>query len=167
MSHSIDVSFDSPATVDQVHSAFGTQDYWLARLDHFGGAKKLDSLVVDSDGTVMVTVTEDLRQGGLPRMLATLYRGDLNIMSTEKWRTGSDSRLNGEISVAVTGAPGSGHGMAVLTPSEDGSRLNLSATVEFNVPLVGGKIERYVAGQFADGFAEIHGFTTNWISEHA
>jgi Protein of unknown function (DUF2505) len=167
MSHSFDVSFESPATVEQVHSAFGTQDYWLARLAAFGGAKTLDSLGVDSDGTVTVTVTEDLRQGGLPRMLATLYRGDLNIMSTEKWRPEPDSRLCGEISVAVTGAPGSGHGAAVLAPSEDGSRLNLSATVDFNVPLVGGRIERYVAGQFADGFTEIHRFTTNWITEHA
>ena len=55
----------------------------------------------------------------------------------------------------------------MLAPSGDGSRLNLSATVEFNVPLVGGKIESYVAGQFADGFANIHRFTTNWITERA
>ena len=114
---SFDVSFESPATVEQVHSAFGTQDYWLARLAAFGGAKTLDSLVVDSDGTVTVTVTEDLRRGGLPRMLATLYRGDLNIVSTEKWRPAGDRRVSGEISVAVTGAPGSGHGAAVLAPS--------------------------------------------------
>ena len=167
MPRTFDVSFDSPATVGQVHSAFGAQDYWLARLAAFGGAKTLDSLVVASDGTVTVTVTEDLCRGGLPRMLATLYRGDLNIVSTEKWCPAEDSRLSGEISVAVNGAPGSGHGAAVLVPSADGSRLNLSATVEFNVPLVGGKIEHYVAGQFADGFAEIHRFTTNWITEHA
>jgi Protein of unknown function (DUF2505) len=166
MPRSFDVSFESPATVEQVHSAFGAQDYWLARLAAFGGAKTLDSLVVDPDGTVTVTVTDDLRRGGLPRMLATLYRGDLNIVSTEKWRQAKDSRLSGEISVAVIGAPGSGRGAAVLAPSGDGSRLKLSATVEFNVPLVGGKVESYVAGQFADGFAEIHRFTTNWITEH-
>lgn len=166
MSHSFEVSFESPATVDQVHSAFGTQEYWLARLAEFGGAKALDSLVVDSDGTVSVTVTEDLRRGGLPRMLAVLYPGDLKITSTERWHP-EDSGLSGHISVAVTGAPGAGHGTALLAPAGEGSRLNLSATLEFNVPLVGGKIERYVAGQFADGFAEIHRFTTNWIVEHA
>ena len=123
MPRTFDVSFESPATVEQVHSAFGTQDYWLARLAAFGGAKTLDSLVVDSDGTVTVTITEDLRHGGLPRMLATLYRGDLNIVSTEKWRPSGDSRLSGEISVAVNGAPGSGHGAAVLAPLGNGSRL--------------------------------------------
>ena len=167
MPRSFDMSFESPAAVEQVHSAFGTQDYWLARLAAFGGAKMLDSLVVDSDGTVTVTVTEDLRRGGLPRMLATLYRGDLNIVSTEKWRPAGDRRVSGEISVAVTGAPGSGHGAAMLAPAGEGSQLTLSATVEFKVPLVGGKIETYVAGQFADGLVEIQRFTTTWISEHA
>ena len=87
----------------------------------------------------------------LPGMLAKLYRGDLNILRTEKWRPAGDRRVSGEISVAVTGAPGSGHGAAVLAPSGDGSRLKFSATVEFKVPLVGGKIESYVAGQFAEG----------------
>jgi hypothetical protein len=39
--------------------------------------------------------------------------------------------------------------------------------VEFNVPLVGGKIESYLAGQLAEGIAEIQRFTTQWITEHA
>ena len=43
-----------------------TEDYWLARLAAFGGNKTLDSLIVDADGTVTVTVTEDLRPSGCP-----------------------------------------------------------------------------------------------------
>ena len=66
----------------------------------------------------------------------------------------------------MTGAPGSGHGAAMLAPAGDGSQLTLSATVEFKVPLVGGKIESYVARQFAEGIREIQRFTTGWISEH-
>lgn len=166
MPRSFDVSFESPANVDQVHSAFGDEDYWLARIDAFGGRKTLDSLVVDSDGTVTVTVTEDLRHGVLPGMLAKLYRGDLNIRSTEKWRPAGGGRVNGEISVAVTGAPGSGHGTAVLAPSENGSWLKLTGIVEFKVPLVGGTIESYVAREFAQGIPEIQRFTTTWIGDH-
>jgi hypothetical protein len=54
----------------------------------------------------------------------------------------------------------------VLTPSGDGSRFSLSGTIEFNVPLVGGGIERFVAREFAQGIGEIQRFTTRWISEH-
>ncbi len=167
MPRTFDVSFDSPASVEQVHSAFGDEDYWLARIAAFGGAKALSSLVVDPDGTVTVTVTEDLRRGALPGMLAKLYRGDLSVVSTEKWCPSGDRQVAGEISVAVTGAPGSGRGAAVLVPSGDGSQLSVSATVEFKVPLVGGKIESYVADQFAEGLAEIQRFTTTWIGENA
>ena|SRR5215217_1947655 len=164
MPHTFDVSFRSPASVGQIHSAFSEEEYWLARIAAFGGAKTLSSFVVDSDGTVSVTVTEDLRRGGLPKILAKLYRGDLNIVSTENWRPAGDRSVSGDISVAVTGAPGSGHGAAMLAPSTDGSQLKLSATVEFKVPLVGGSVERYVAAQFADGIAEIQRFTAEWIS---
>ena len=166
MSRSFDVSYQSPSSVEQIHSAFGEEAYWLARLAAFGGSKTLDSLVVDPDGTVTVSVTEDLRSSALPAMLAKLYRGELNVRSTEEWRPADDRRVTGEISVAVTGAPGSGRGQAVLAPSGNASQLTLNAIVEFNVPLVGGRIESYVAREFADGIREIQRFTTGWISEH-
>jgi hypothetical protein len=166
MPRSFDVSFQSPTSVEQIHSAFGEEDYWMARIAAFGGSKTLDSLVVEPDGTVTVSITEDLRHGGLPGILAKLYRGDLNVRSTEKWSPASDRRVNGEISVAVTGAPGSGRGAAVLAPSGDGSQLTLSGTVEFKVPLVGGKVESYVAREFAEGIREIQRFTARWVIEH-
>ena len=75
--------------------------------------------------------------------------------------------MHGEIGVGVIGAPGSGAGTAVLKTSESGSQLRLSATVEFHVPLVGGRIEGYIAEQFANGFADIHRFTDNWIAQRA
>ncbi|MET0896305.1 MAG: DUF2505 domain-containing protein [Mycobacterium sp.] len=167
MPRSFVASFESPASVEQIHSAFGEENYWLARMAAFGGAKTLSSLVVDSDGTVTVTITEDLRQSALPGMVAKLYRGDLLVVSTEQWRPMGDGRVSGEISVAATGAPGSGQGTALLAPSAAGSQLTLSATVEFKVPLVGSRIETAVAGQFADGLEEIQRFTTTWIGEHA
>jgi hypothetical protein len=167
MPRSFDVSFDSPASVEQVHSAFGDEKYWLARLAAFGGGKALESLVVGSDGTVSVVVTEDLRHGGLPAILTTFYRRDLNIVTKETWTPIGDGHVSGEISVAVTGAPGSGHGAAMLAPLGNGSRLKLSGTVQFNVPLVGGKVESFIAREFAQGIPEIQRFTTTWIGEHA
>lgn len=167
MPRSFDVSFDSPASVEQVHSAFGDEKYWLARLAAFGGGKALESLVVGSDGTVSAEVTEDLRHGGLPAILTTFYRGDLNIVTKETWTPIGDGHVGGEISVAVTGAPGSGHGAAMLAPLGNGSRLTIAGTVEFKVPLVGGKVESFIAREFAQGLPEIQRFTTTWIGEHA
>jgi hypothetical protein len=167
MPRSFNVSFQSPTSVEQIHSAFCEEDYWMARIAAFGGSKSLDSLIVEPDGTLTVSITEDLRHGGLPKILARVYRGDLKVRSTEKWSPPSDHRVSGKIGVEVIGAPGSGGGLAVLAPSGDGSQLTLSATVEFKVPVVGGTIEKFVAREFADGIGEIQRFTTRWAAEHA
>lgn len=167
MPRSFEVTFSSPATVEQVHGAFGDRSYWQARLEAFGGAKTLDALEVDSGGRVRVVVTEDLRHGALPGMLAKVYRGDLNIVTTEVWTPAGDGRVDGHINVAVTGAPGSGSGIAVLEPDGEGSRLALTGTIRFKVPLVGGAIESFLAREFAEGIPEIQRFTTTWLGENA
>jgi Protein of unknown function (DUF2505) len=164
---SFDVSLESPASVEQFHSTFSDEEYWLARLAAFGGSTTLDSLIVDSDGAVTVTTTQNLRHDGLPGIVAKLYRGDLNILRNETWRPIGSRRVSGEISVAASGAPGSGRGEALLAPLGNGSRLTFTATVEFKVPLVGGKIESYIASQLVEGIGEIQRFTTSWIAEHA
>lgn len=167
MSRSFDLSFESLASVEQVHAAYGDEEYWLARLAAFGGDKTLDSLEVGDDGAVRVVVTEDLRHGKLPGILTKIYRGDLHIVSTEEWTPSGDGRVNGQIGVQVIGAPGSGHGTALLIPLGSGSRLTFDATVEFKVPLVGGTIESFIAREFARGIPDIQRFTTTWVSEHA
>jgi hypothetical protein len=166
MSRSFDVSVDSPVSVEQVHTAFSDEDYWLARLVTFGGSSTLDSLTVDADQTIRVGVTQDLRHEVLPGMVAKFYHRDLKIRHTEMWRIAGELGLRGQIGVAVSGAPGSGSGAAQVLPVRNGSRLRFTATVEFKVPLVGGRIESFIAREFAEGIPEIQRFTADWISEH-
>lgn len=166
MPRSFEVTFSSPASVEQVFGAFGNRAYWLARIEAFGGDKTLDALDVEPDGQVRVVVTEDLRHGALPGMLAKVYRGDLNIVTTEVWTPAGDGRVGGDITVAVTGAPGSGGGTAVLEREGSGSRLALNGTIRFKVPLVGGPIESFLAREFSQGIPEIQRFTTSWLGEN-
>lgn len=167
MPRSFDIVFESPATVEQIHSAFGRRKYWLARLEAFDGDKALDSLTVDESGAVRAVVTEDLRHGALPGMLTKIYRGDLNIVTTEVWTPTGDGRVNGDIDVAVIGAPGRGGGTALLQPTDGGSRMDLTGTIEFKIPLVGGPIESFLAKEFAQGIPEIQRFTADWLSSGA
>jgi hypothetical protein len=167
MPRSFEVASESQASVDQVHSAFCDRNYWLARLAAFGGSTTLDSLVVDSGGLVTVSTTQDLRYDALPGIVSKLCSGDLRVVRNETWSAISSRRISGDITVEAIGAPGSGRGAALLAPTSGGCRLELTAIVEFNVPLVGGKIESYLAGQLAAGISEILHFTTQWITEHA
>jgi hypothetical protein len=166
MPRSFDVSADSPATVEQVHSAFSDEDYWLARLATMNGSTALESLIVDDDQTVRVATTQDLGRDLVPGIVARFYRRDLTVRHTETWRP-IDGQLRGEINVAVSGAPGSGSGAALVAPTQDGSRMTFEGSVEFNVPLVGGTIESFIAREFARGIPDIQHFLAKWVTEHA
>jgi hypothetical protein len=166
MPRSFDVSADSSATVEQVHSAFSNEDYWLARLATLNGSTALESLVVDDDQTVRVATTQDLGRDLLPGIVAKFYGRDLKIRHTETWRP-VDGQLRGKIDVVVSGAPGSGSGTALVAPTQDGSRLTFEGSVEFKVPLVGGTIENFIAREFARGIPDIQVFVAKWVTEHA
>ena len=166
MPRPFDVSVESPASVDQVHAAFSTEDYWLSRLGTMSGGTTLESLVVDDDGTVRVTTVQDLGRDVLPGIVSKFYRRDINVRSTETW-TPSGDELRGAITVAVTGAPGAGSAEASVTPTANGSLLTLNGEVEFKVPLVGGTVETFIAREFANGIPDVQDFTARWVSEHA
>jgi hypothetical protein len=166
MPRSFDVAVDSPASVDQVHAAFSAEEYWLARLATLNGSTALESLTVDDDRTVRVATTQDLGSDLLPGIVAKFYRRDLKVRHTETW-TPSGDQLRGEITVAVSGAPGSGSAAASVAPTENGSLLTLNGTVEFKVPLVGGTIESFIAREFAQGIPDVQDFTAKWVNEHA
>jgi Protein of unknown function (DUF2505) len=164
MPRSFDVSADSPATVEQVHSAFSDEGYWLARLATMNGSTALESLTVDDDQTVRVATTQDLGRDLVPGIVAKFYRRDLKVRHTETWRP-IDGQLRGEINVAVSGAPGSGSGAALVAPTQNGSRMTFEGSVEFKVPLVGGTIESFIAREFARGIPDIQHFLTKWVTQ--
>jgi Protein of unknown function (DUF2505) len=166
MPRSFDVAVDSPASVEQVHAAFSAEEYWLARIATQSGNSTLESLVVDDDHTVRVTTTQDLGRDLLPGIVTKFYRRDLTVRHTETWAPSGD-QLRGEISVAVSGAPGSGSAAAAVAPTENGSVLTVNGTVEFKVPLVGGTVESFIAREFAQGVPDIQDFTARWVTEHA
>ena len=167
MPRSFDFSVESPVSVERIHSAFSEEDYWLARLAAFGGIGRLDSLIVDTDGSVTVAIIGDVRHEGLPGLVAKLYPREWQVVQNETWSPIDGGRVRGEVSIATRGAPGSGLGLVLLAPAQNGSRLKCTATVEFKVPLVGGKIESFIGRQLVQQISEIQRFTAKWITEHA
>ena len=166
MPRSFDMSTDYGVGVEEVLRAFSDQEYWLARLQTLKGSTSLESLIVDDDQTVRVTTTQDLGRDLLPGIVSKFYRRDLTVRHTETWRSSGD-QLRGEITVAVSGAPGSGSAAASVAPTSNGSLLTLNGTVEFKVPLVGGTVESFIAREFAHGIPDVQDFTAKWVTEHA
>lgn len=167
MPRSFAFSIESPDSVEQILWAFSEEDYWLARIAHFGGFARLDTFSTGSDGAVTVEIVQDARHEGMPKLVARFYPSNWRVVQSETWSPAGDGVIHGEVAITTHGAPGSGRGTALLEPTDTGSRLHCNATVEFNVPLVGGKVENIVGRQLAKQFTVIQNFTSKWITENA
>ncbi len=166
MPRSFDILTESPASVEQIHAAFGREDYWLAR-HAAGDASMLDSLTVDADGTVTVRATQHLGRQLLPGLVAKLLPGDLEILHSETWRPFGDRQVRGQLSVSAPSGLGSGRAEAWLTPMGNGLQLRFAVRVEVKIPLVGGKFEKSIGAGLAEDIPAMLRFTTTWIAEQA
>ncbi len=166
MSHSFDISTESTATVEQIHAAFGREDYWLTRLAVGDAITTLDSLIVEADGTVAVRATQHLTRQLLPGWVAKLFPGDLKLLHRETWRPAGDRQVRGQVSVSASGGFGSGHGQALLVPADTGSQMRFAVRVEVKIPLVGGKLEKSIGAGLIENIPALQRFTTTWIAEN-
>jgi hypothetical protein len=169
MPRSFDMATEYAGSVEQVHQAFGNEQYWQARLADSGADDySLDAMTVDEEG-IYVKTTQRLRAGRLPGVVSQFHRGDLSLVREETWAPIGDGQATATINVTIPGAPATLSGSAVLAPAKSGggSRLEFKATVEVRVPLVGGKIENFIGSQLVDLLIAEQRFTTVWITENA
>lgn len=85
-------------------------------------------------------------------------------MQREQWYPVDDGTVRGEITVDAPRTPLSGRGAVELTPDGQGTHLTGTATVKVNVPLIGGTIATFVAGQLANGIVDVVAITDAWLS---
>jgi hypothetical protein len=165
---SMALTAESPHSLDSIRCAFTDEAYWRARLGAFeAGSPTLDSLATDASGRTSVAMT--MRFGGdqLPDPMRRLRLASLEIVQREQWYTVDGGGVQGEIAIDALKTPISGHGSVLLTPGDPGTRLAGTATVKVNVPLIGGAIAKFVAGQLATGIVDIVRVTDSWLFEHS
>jgi uncharacterized protein DUF2505 len=166
MPRSFDILTESPASVEQIHAAFGREDYWLARHAAGDAIITLDSLIVDADGTVTVRTTQNVGRQLLPGLVAKFVPGDLKILHSETWRPVGDRQVRGQVSTSVPGGLGSSRAEAWLAPAGNGSQLRFAVRVEIKIPLVGGNFEKSIGAGLAENLTALYRFTSTWIAEH-
>ena len=167
MSRSFDIVTESPASVEQIHAAFGREDYWLARIAAGNANTTLDSLIVDADGTVTARVTQHLGRQLLPGPIAKLIPADLKLVHSETWRPVGDRQVRGQVRVSASGGLGSGGAEAWLEPVGSGSQMRFAVRVEIKIPLLRGRLEKSMGAGLAENIPALQRFTTAWIAEHA
>ena len=165
MPRSFDIATEFAGTPEQVHAAFCDERYWLARLAESGADEwTLDSFRVGGDGGVDVVTTQVLRADRLPGVVHQFHHGDLEIRRAETWTGLSDGVAQASVASSIVRAPVVLNGDASLGPIPAGARLAFQATVEVRIPLVGGKMEKFIGNQLINLLNDEQQFTTRWIA---
>jgi len=130
-----------PALVERMREVLTNRQYQEAKLRAVGGPRaELISWHQDTQG-VTVVLHQAVPGDAIPPFLRSLLPGDLTIRRTETWRG-----CRGSVEAVVNGAPGAITGVMLLEPDPAGCVLGAQLTAEVPLPLIGGKVENYVAG---------------------
>lgn len=165
MPRSFDMATDYEVTPAQVHDAFCDERYWLARLADSGADEAvLDDFRVGTDGGVDVVTTQVLRAERLPGIIHQFHHGDLEIRRAETWTGLAEGAAEACVASSIARAPVALNGEARLGPLDARARLALRATVEVRIPLVGGKMEKFIGTQLVNLLTAEQQFTTRWIA---
>jgi hypothetical protein len=155
MPRSFDMATDYECTVQQVHEAFCDRQYWTARLAASGVDDwTLNSFQVGDDGGLDV-----------PGVVQQFHHGDLEIRRAETWTALSEGTARASVAGSIARAPVAVNGEASLSAVDGRARLVFQAAVEVRIPLVGGKMEKFIGAQLIDLLNTEQEFTIRWIGD--
>jgi hypothetical protein len=90
---------------------------------------------------------------------------DKNIVTqTEDWGPDRDGVRETQWSIDIHGAPGDIRGTARLSSDGDGCRNVIDGKVKAGVPIVGGKLEKFVGGTIVESLTAEHEFGQRWLA---
>jgi uncharacterized protein YndB with AHSA1/START domain len=98
--------------------------------------------VAATGGTVTVTVDQEQRVRNVPSYAARMVGDAVRIHQVEAWSSPSAADLD----ISVPGKPGQLRGRVTLEPSAAGTTQTVRGDLKVAIPLVGGKLEKFIAG---------------------
>jgi hypothetical protein len=143
MAERLQRSYDLPCSPDALLAALAQPDVVRRRSEADGlGTRVLKHEV--SDDAVHIVVSTDIPLDWLPSVVMSQIGGSPTVERMEEWMR-YDTGLRSPLIFEFAGLPVTCRGNAVLTPIGIGSRLDADLTIQVDVPLFGGAVERAVA----------------------
>lgn len=131
-------------SAEHVLGLFTTRDYFVQKYQRLG-ATDIKVLDCQDDGDhFAITVFQKVPQNTpLPGFLKKLVGARIGITQTDRWQR---STRQGQLDVVLQAAPVKVGVALALAEAGNGSRLDLTYDIHAPVPLIGGHIEKFLAG---------------------
>lgn len=120
---------------------FGNPDFHGRKLKEVG-VKRYEILELDEKGDEVRIKISRHTPLDAPRAIKKVIPAEVNSVSEEHW---NHKTLKGKVSTE-TGIPVEMHCTATISAQGDGSVVNYDWTIKAKVPLIGGALEKFIAG---------------------
>lgn len=142
------VSFQFNHSVDDVLTQMLDADFLVERSLALG-EKSAECNVEGSGDQYEVTMRREMISD-LPKVLAKVFNPNQTSLFTESWRRDGDG-WQGDLKIEVVGQPVTIAGKFSLSRNGEGCRYEISHNVKAKIPLVGGRVEKFISSQTTGG----------------
>lgn len=97
---------------------------------------------------------------GVPAFATKFVGDEITIVQEESW-----SGTSADVRIAIPGKPGEMSGTARLAENDGTTVESVDLTVKVNIPLVGGKIEKLIAGLLGKALSAEHRVGRDWLAQ--
>ncbi|HKS48395.1 MAG TPA: DUF2505 domain-containing protein [Amycolatopsis sp.] len=150
--------------IAEVFKAVSDEDAWRARLDAIGGPNARIESYSQSGDQWRFVLYQGVSAEKLPAFVRALYPGDLVVEREQTWEK-ADEGYTGTVTATVSGIPGQITARTELSTKSGETVLSTDGEVKIRIPLVGGKVEGFVADQVTRLLQSEAEYTARWLAD--
>lgn len=156
------VRFEFKANIDTVFNLMTDPDFLVERSLAIGELEA-SCEVEDSDKQTVVTM-QRLVNRELPSFLAKLFSSEQRLNTKETWLRDGDN-WQGTVQIEVVDQPVSLQGDFSLTAATENTCIyEIAYKAKAKIPLIGGKVEKFIASQTSDGIQQELDFASSKLN---
>jgi hypothetical protein len=131
-------------------------------------AVSYDVSVTESGQDVVVRVERELPTDRIPDFARKFVGATLTVVQTESWHAaGADGARSADVRGEIKGTPATFTGTAALTPDGNGTVQSADLDVKVAVPLIGKKMEPYIAEAIEASMTKEQELGQTWHDDRA
>jgi hypothetical protein len=163
MSTSVTAVHEYDYAVETVFAAFTDPDFYLEKFEGIGH-RDVEVVACSDDDDVFAIKTSRQVPLDVPGPLKALVGAWTTVIQNEEWLEGEDGEFLNELDIASEGVPAKMTGTMTLYATEDGGCVNeVTITIDCSIPLLGGKLERFVADTTSEQLDAEYAFIQDYL----
>lgn len=156
------VEFKFTHSADEVFELFCDPDFLVERCMAIGELSADVEVEEDESGKVIVSMTREVKRE-LPSFLAKMFNPQQTVYVKETWQAIGDN-YTGKGEITVEGQPVKITTSFTLKNTDGGSTFSIKYVPKASIPLIGGRVEKFIEGQSEKDVQKELEFTANKLS---